>query len=76
MTFYKMMHIPSGMFFKPSKHNSKANLSKKGKVYQMKPTLKWIGGNYRFPIKEGRCRGYELRRVIQSEWQIIKYEVE
>jgi hypothetical protein len=41
MKVYKILHKPTGLFFKPSKGSG--NLSKKGKIYPMKPSLTWIG---------------------------------
>jgi len=50
MKAYKLKHIPTGLYFTPSK--SIGNLSKKGKVYiDFKPRIEWtnkirICGNY------------------------------
>lgn len=42
MKLYKLRHIPTGLFFTPSKGNG--NLSTKGKVYvDIIPRLEWIG---------------------------------
>jgi len=51
MKFYKIRHNPTGMFYKPSRYASKANMSKKGKVYNNKPTgtLKILRGGYYHP---------------------------
>ena len=40
MKVYKLKHIPTGLFFVPSKGNG--NLSIGGKIYQTKPKLSWI----------------------------------
>ena len=53
MKCYRIKHIPSGLYFKPSYQKTinqnghrcwvKSNLSKLGKVYNKMPTLKYIG---------------------------------
>lgn len=47
-TFYKIRHIETGKFYSPVKGYSweKTNLTKGGKVYTKKPTLKHIGHGY------------------------------
>lgn len=40
MKVYKLKHIPTGLFFTPSKGNG--NLSKTGKLYSKPPSLKWV----------------------------------
>jgi len=65
--FYKIRHIPSGLFYKPSVHGSKINVSKLGKTYQRKPNLKkYIGHNV--------CWGWhEYEKTILSDWEIVEY---
>lgn len=45
MEFYKIKHKPTGLYYKPGS----PNLTKQGKTYSKKPTLKFIiwGGNFR-----------------------------
>jgi hypothetical protein len=81
MKYYKIRHIPTGWFFKPSKHGSKSNISKKGKVYQTKPSLKYLGDVYHHPAKTDESvsrayAGYENRKVRLDEWEIVEFEVE
>ena len=40
MKVYKIKHIPTGLFYKPSQGNG--NLSKNGKIYQQLPSIKKI----------------------------------
>lgn len=41
MKLYKLKHLPTGLFFTPSKGSG--NLSSKGKIYiNRKPELKWV----------------------------------
>jgi hypothetical protein len=68
MICWRLKHIPTGLYFKPSKHRSKSNLSVKGKVYTVKPTIKWAGRQYHHPDdvpKHGDC---PTRPVIETEW--------
>jgi hypothetical protein len=39
---YRLKHIPSGQYFKPSRYGSRSNLSTKGKIYHTKPSLNWV----------------------------------
>lgn len=75
MTFYKIRHKPTGLFFKPSRHRSKTNLSKKGKIYERKPSMGWLGFTYHHPAP-GTRDGYESRRVEPGEWEIVEYKTE
>lgn len=52
MICYRLKHIPSGLYYRPSSEIQikvggkscyvKSNLSKKGKIYPTKPSLSWI----------------------------------
>lgn len=58
MPAYRMKHVPSGLYYCPSRdarvnfinHEGsayvKTNLSKRGKVYLSRPSFKWIGGTF------------------------------
>ncbi|MFW6247250.1 MAG: hypothetical protein ACOC22_03715 [bacterium] len=39
MKVFKLKHIPTGLFYTPSKGSG--NLSKTGKIYSKKPDVKW-----------------------------------
>ena len=40
MVVYKLKHIPTGLYFTPSRGSG--NLSKNGKIYKNKPSLDWV----------------------------------
>ncbi len=39
MKVYKLLHKPTGLYFRPS--NGYTNLSKKGRVYKVVPKIEW-----------------------------------
>lgn len=42
MILYKLKHIPTGLYFIPSHtRNAMGNFSKKGKLYDKKPSISW-----------------------------------
>jgi hypothetical protein len=67
-SFYKIRHIPSGLFFKPSRHHSKTNLSKKGKIYGRKPTLKYLGKLYHHPISDEEFKAKLVNLSPNAPW--------
>lgn len=76
MKFYKLRHKPTGLFYKPSKHGSKSNLSKTGKVYQgIKPSLSYVKDGYRIVIKgENRYQDKVIHeRYKAEEWEIVEF---
>lgn len=74
MKTFKIRHVPTGLFYKPSKHRSKANLSKAGKSYSRKPTLAHIGEDYRHPLKSERSgKEFEMRRFKAEDWEIVEF---
>lgn len=74
MKVYKIKHIPTGLFFKPSVYRNKSNLSKNGKIYTSKPSLKWLDCGYHHPIpkKDWKNDDYEYRKFIEKDWEIIE----
>lgn len=56
MICYRLKHIPTGLYYRPSaeldihlsgkRYRVKSNLSKKGKIYPQKPSLLWIGRGF------------------------------
>jgi hypothetical protein len=77
--FYKLRHVPTGLFFKPSKHCAKANLSKAGKTYNRPPSLAscLCHREYRHPLpkrKDSYREQFEERRVVPTEWEVVKFE--
>lgn len=74
MTFFKIRHKPSGLFYRPSKYDAKTNLSKVGKTYSRKPTIAGLQGVYNHPLpKEDWRERYELRKVISEEWEVLLF---
>lgn len=91
-TLYRILHVPTGMYFCPSREVRvklpdgnvyqqagcyvKSNLSKTGKVYVQKPSLKYVGSNYYThlitSVKQLNCHGVNacMLPVLESEWQI------
>jgi hypothetical protein len=39
---YRIKHVASGLYFKPSSFRSAGNFSEMGKVYTRKPSLDWV----------------------------------
>lgn len=40
MTIYKILHVPTGLYYKPISNMSRSNLSKRGKLYIKEPEIK------------------------------------
>ena len=76
--FYKIRYKPLNLFWIPNKQVShKNNLSKKGKVYPTKPSLKFVDHNDGW--NKGRkvyiyYKGQDLE-VHKEEFEIIEYQV-
>lgn len=94
MKVYRIKHLPTGLYYCPSReirlksvkysYYVKSNLSKKGKFYPKKPTLKWLGHtcythvqwDYSFgvrevdPVEERSRRRDFVFKVIPEEWEI------
>ena len=82
MKIYKVLHIPTGMYYKPSKYPSHSNLSKTGKVYHTKPNiesfLSYAGRmTYNHPLKSKNWNSpsYESRSTKLEDWKIIEGEI-
>lgn len=49
---YRIKHLPTGLYFTPSRHIKvgdgyvKSNLSRTGKLYLRKPTLRFLDGTF------------------------------
>lgn len=77
-SFWKLRHKPTGLFYKPSVHRSKANLTKDGKVYNKRPSLAQTSGiNAPLPKEEmARLRAKfsdrETRRM--TSWSDPEYQ--
>lgn len=86
MRCYKLRHIPTGLYFIPSRqvsvrlkdkngevhhHWVKSNLSKKGKVYAQRPTLKWLGNIFYNHIGEWES---EFSGLPFAKKNVVKHE--
>jgi hypothetical protein len=79
--FYKLRHKPTGMFFKPSSHGDKRNLSHIGKTYSVKPSVNHLGnifyigyGGYGVPWSFSVSQPTSAP-VIPSDWEIVIYKM-
>jgi hypothetical protein len=43
LEFYRLRHKPTGLYYKPKRKSWDGNLSRKGKVYTVKPSLNHVG---------------------------------
>jgi len=70
--FYKLYHIPTGLYFKPCRNrfkSVKSSLHDMGKTYDCKPNLSWLRDGVISP--EGVYFPF-----TESEWEIIEYSSE
>lgn len=89
MTVYRIQHVPTGLFYCPSREIKvvleddisnyryiKSNLSKTGKTYLKKPTVKYLGDLYYTHLitsaKELGRYNTATRPVLESEWEIVE----
>jgi hypothetical protein len=74
MNFYKIRHKPTGLFYQPTRNGT--NLSKRGKVYHLKPTLEHIKhcirGTKRIASRFSDC---ERIPFIYADWEIVHFAV-
>jgi len=84
MVCYRLKHIPSGLYFCPSrtiqmmingkKYYPKSNLGKKGKVYTNKPSLQWVEHGFynhlNFTPEEWYHSGSKLSSYVNTDWRI------
>lgn len=73
---FMIRHIPTGFFYRPSRWIKnlngdyvKSNLAEKGKIYNMRPSLGWIG--HRFYTHLHDKRDNVMRDFKVDEWEII-----
>lgn len=69
-TYYKLRHIPSGLFYVPSTYRTLTNLSKFGKLYTGIPT----------DLREGKYshfydENHVKRLIFLEDWEIVKIEI-
>jgi hypothetical protein len=68
--YYKLRHIPSGLFYIPNFYRTLCNLSKFGKLYNSIPS-DLREGKYSFFYDENN-----VKRIISLEdWEIVKIEL-
>lgn len=85
MKFYKILHKPTGMYYQPVKGRfsyQKTNLSKNGKIYQNKPSLKHLSHGYNMRVENPYPNKYphekkvsKFFKFVEFEWEIIEFEV-
>ena len=82
MKFWKIQHKPTGLFYRPAVSSEwKAHLSKQGKTYSRKPSLKHISG-YRHPDDKPEQKYDNFRknswpyRKAASDFEVIEYSAE
>jgi hypothetical protein len=75
--FWKIRHKPTGLFYKPSKFDSKENLSKVGKTYSRKPSINSLCGiRVKNPDYDWQKYGSkQFFRVPMSELEVVEFEV-
>lgn len=67
MTFYRLKHLPTGLFFKPYRTPWSPNLGKSGKVYSKKPSLSYVKQGFR------DTKGV-TQKFKSDEWIIEEYK--
>lgn len=69
---WKIKHVRTGLFYRPSRHGYIVNLSKNGKLYHNKPTEKqlreWL---YNFTDENGFTHGYHYP-VNLSDFELVQ----
>jgi len=86
MMVYKIKHIPTGRFYQPvvGGAHRKTNISDRGKIYEVKPTLGRLNNGYNVVEKNpefGKSKRWQprlvslLKKFVESEWKVITYEM-
>lgn len=82
MKVYRLKHVPSGMYYVPSRKVAKkdesgrtwyvkSNLSKKGKIYPTKPSLRWVSSYYHPDDQPTSWSSrYSVRKSEEGEWVV------
>jgi hypothetical protein len=65
MKVYKLKHIPTGLFYTPSRGSG--NLSTKGKIYQNKPSLDWC---QTIRIKRSYTHTSKLSKLVTEHFKL------
>jgi len=69
-TYYKLRHIPSGLFYVPSSFKTLTNLSKFGKIYNSIPE-DLREGKYAFFFDENNVK----RLIFLDDWEVVTIEI-
>lgn len=77
--FYKIRHIPTGLFFIPSKGYGRRKLSKKGKSYSNMPSLGYLDPGFFYwssniPVRIKGLNGEDFL-TWKEDWEIVEYKV-
>lgn len=84
---YKVRHKPTGLFFTPSKYPNNNNLSKRGKIYDRRPTFKSLNlDRILVGRDEARIPGDLIATKVKythvyvaetnpEDWEVILYEL-
>lgn len=70
MVVYRIRHKGTGLFYYPSRVGShyRSNLTKDGKIYAKKPSIKRIDGCYYYP--------HGIKNIAKdSDFEIVPYEL-
>jgi hypothetical protein len=68
--FYRLRHIPTGLFFTPSKNGWGSHLTKVGKAYNKKPSKSYIESG----VEIGDYPNIKTVLYVEGEWEIVVYE--
>lgn len=79
MKVFKILHKPTGLYFKPS--NGTSNLSKKGKIYSSNPSLSWIGTTITIKFYPNGKLNEMQRKIVEhfhleipeNRWKVHQY---
>jgi len=71
LVYYKLRHIPTGLFYRPTSYRDKSNLAKTGQIYISKPIFILREG----PMSSYRDKNFNRLPIILDEWQIVIYKV-
>ena len=71
LVYYKLRHIPTGLFYRPTSYRNKSNLAITGQIYIKKPIYILREG----PLSNYRDKNFNKLPIILDEWQIVVYKV-
>lgn len=72
---YKILHKPTGLFYRKAKADNKTNLSKIGLVFHNRPDLpRVLGDTYWHQTTHLNQRVDEQQPVDLSEWEVVPFD--